>query len=189
MIEEALSFLDDIHELSPGCKNYLRAAIRRRDTDKDGILLKIGDVNEKLYFIVIGALHCFYYIKEKPVSAWFFFEKEMVVSIGSFYRQVPSEECIVAMEPSILLYITKADYDYLNNTFLEFNYVARVLLERYLEIFSEHPRFIRKHPVAERVQLVLQRSPEILDRVPSNALASWLAMEPETLSRIRGAMK
>lgn len=188
-MEEVLQFLRDIHELSPGCLEYLRDHIQKLEVDKDDILLKIGDVNENLYFIVSGALHCFYYVNGKPVSDWFFFEQEMVVSIGSFYDQVPGEDCIVALEASYLLYITKAQYDYLNKTFIEFNYVARVLLEKYLKIFAEHPRLIRKHPAAERYQLVLIKSPHLVSRVPVAPLASWLAMEPETLSRIRATIR
>ena len=188
-IEAVLDYLRSIHELSEGCLEHLRRVIQKRVIDKGEILLKIGDVNENLYFIVSGAIHCFYYVRRKPVSAWFFFQGETVVSIGSFYDQVPSEDCMVALEPSLLLYINKAEYEYLKGTFLEFSYVALTLMERYLKIFSEHPRFIRKHVAAERYQLVLARDPELVNRVPVNALASWLGINENTLSRIRGSIQ
>ncbi|HWB93597.1 MAG TPA: Crp/Fnr family transcriptional regulator [Puia sp.] len=184
-MEEVLQFLCGIRPLSAECLAYLRRVVKEREVKKDDVILKIGDVNDKLYFIGAGALHCFYYVKAKPVSDWFFWKGEIVVSIGSFYDQVPSEDCIVALEASALFYITREQYDYLNATFLEFNYVARVLLEKYLKIFNGHARFIRKHPAAERYQLVLLKKPELVHRVSVAALATWLGIEPNSLSRIR----
>lgn len=188
-MEEVLQFINSIRPLSQACIDYLRRIIKKQEAKKGDVVLKIGDVDENLYFIKTGALHCFYYVGKKPVSDWFFWDGEIVVSIGSFYDQVPSEDCIVALKASSLFYITKEEYDYLNETFLEFNYVARVLLEKYLKIFNGHSRFIRKHPAAERYQMVLARNPELVYRVSVTALATWLGIAPDTLSRIRGALK
>jgi signal-transduction protein with cAMP-binding, CBS, and nucleotidyltransferase domain len=110
-MEEIFAFLSMVYPLSPTCIEYLRKVVKFRRIQKNEIVLRIGDVNHNLYFIKSGALHCFYYVKDKPVSDWFFWANETVVSIGSYYDQVPSEDCIVAMEDSELFYITKDDYD------------------------------------------------------------------------------
>jgi CRP/FNR family transcriptional regulator, anaerobic regulatory protein len=186
-MEEIFIFLESIHKLSPECLNYLRKVVKHRQVKKKDIILKIGEINQHLYFIKKGALKCFYYVDDEPVCAWFFFEGDTVVSIGSFYRQVASVDCIEALENSELYSITKQDYDYLNNTYLEFNYIARVLLEKYLEDFQTHARLIRQHKNAESYQLVLQNMPHLVNRVPVVDLASWLNMSAESLSRVRGA--
>lgn len=185
-MEEIFEFLRKIHSLSPACVAYLKDAVKSRRVLKNGVILRIGDVNHHLYFIKTGALHCWYYVKDKEVSDWFFWKNETVVSIGSYYDQVPSEDCIVAMEDSELYYITKDQYDYLCETFLEFNYIARVLLEKYLKVFHGHARLIRKHLAADRYRLVLEKNPAMINRIPVGPLATWLNMEPETLSRMRG---
>jgi CRP-like cAMP-binding protein len=92
----------------------------------------------------------------------------------------------VALEDAELYYITKEQYDYINRTYLEFNFIARVLLEKYLKIFHGHSRLIRKHQAPDRYQLVLVNHPEMVLRIPVGPLATWLGMEPETLSRMRG---
>jgi CRP-like cAMP-binding protein len=185
-MEEIFEFLSQIYPLSPACIEYLRRVVKHRLVLKNEVILNFGEVNQHLYFIKTGALHCFYLVREKPVSDWFFFENETVVSIGSFYDQVPSEDCIVPMEDTELYYITKEDYEYINLTFLEFNFIARVLLEKYLKVFHFHSRLIRKHQASERYQPVLAKLPELVRRVPVGPLATWLGMEPETLSRMRG---
>jgi CRP/FNR family transcriptional regulator, anaerobic regulatory protein len=185
-MEEIFEFLSLIYPLSPTCIDYLRTVVRSRRVSKNEVILRIGDVNHHLYFIKTGALRCYYMVKDKEVSDWFFWKNETVVSIGSFYDQVPSEDCIVVQEDSELFYITKEQYDYCCNTFLEFNFVARVLLEKYLKLFHSHTRLIRKLPAADRYRLVLEKNPDMINLIPVGPLATWLGMEPETLSRMRG---
>jgi CRP-like cAMP-binding protein len=185
-LDEVVEFLKRIYpRITPECVLYLKKVVKFKRVPKGEVLLKMGEVNRHLYFIRSGALHCYYYVKDRTVSDWFFLEYETVVSIGSFYDQVPSEDYIVALEDSVLLYITKEHYDYLNDTFLEFNYIARVLLEKYLKIFHAHARIIRKTAAADRYQFVLKKMPELVQRIQVGDLATWLNMEPETLSRMR----
>jgi len=186
-MKEILIYLGSIHPLSRRCKAHLERVVERKEFKKGDIILRIGEINENLYFIETGFLHCFYYINGKPVSDWFFWRGEFVVAIGSFYDQVPSEDCIIAMEDCVVYYMSKAEYDYTRRRYLEFGYIASELLAKYLKIFHGHTRFIRKHQVAERYQLLLQRMPDLVNRVPVAALATWLGMEPDTLSKIRSA--
>jgi CRP-like cAMP-binding protein len=184
-MEEILSFLCAIFPLSPECIEYLGSVVRSRRVSRNEMILEVGQVNRRLYFIKTGLLHCYYFVGKKPISDWFFWENETVVSIGSFYDQVPSEDCIVALEDCEVYYITKDHYDHICRTFLEFNFVARVLLEKYLKVFHGHSRLLRKYPAAVRYKLVLSKNPELVARVPVGPLATWLNMEPETLSRMR----
>jgi CRP/FNR family transcriptional regulator, anaerobic regulatory protein len=185
-MEEIFEFLSLIYPLSPACIEYLRKSVKCRHVAKNEVVLAIGDVNHNLYFIKTGALYCYYFVKDKAVSDWFFFENETVVSIGSYYDQVPSEDCIVALEDGVLYYITKDQYDYICKTFLEFNFIARVLLEKYLKEFHSHARLIRKQEAAERFRLAFEMNPAMMNRIPVGLMATWLNMEPETLSRLRG---
>jgi CRP-like cAMP-binding protein len=185
-MEEIFEFLSYIYPLSPPCIDYLRKAVKSRSVSKNEVVLAIGDVNHNLYFIKTGALYCYYFVKDKTVCDWFFWENETVVSIGSYYDQVPSEDCIVVLEDAELYYITKDQYDYICKTFLEFNFIARVLLEKYLKEFHSHARLIRKQEAADRFRLAFERNPAMMNRIPVGLLATWLNMEPETLSRLRG---
>jgi CRP/FNR family transcriptional regulator, anaerobic regulatory protein len=185
-MEEILAFLSGIFPLSPECIEYLGTVVRFRRVPRNEMILAVGEVNHKLYFIKSGLLHCYYFVNNKPISDWFFWEKETVVSIGSFYDQVPSEDCIVALEDCEIYFITKDQYDYVCRTFLEFNFVARVLLEKYLKVFHGHSRLLRKYQAADRYKLLLSKNPELVARAPVGPLATWLNMEPETLSRMRG---
>ena len=123
-VEEILDYLSKIVPLPEKCRIYIKKVIKRKMVRKKEALLKIGEINNHLYFIKKGALKCYYYHNGEIVCDWFFFENETVVSIGSFYDQVPSEDCIEAEEDVEVYYITKEDYDYLKRTFLEFANIA-----------------------------------------------------------------
>jgi CRP-like cAMP-binding protein len=185
-MEEILAFLNKIFPLSPACIDYLASVIQSRPVAKKEIILDFGEVNSNLYFIKKGLLRCYYMVYDKEVSDWFFWNNETVVSIGSFYQQLPSEDRIVAKEDGELYSITREQYAYTKRTFLEFGYIASELLEKYLVTFHNHARILRKYDDAERYRLVHELFPEMLKRIPGKELASWLGMTPETLSRIRG---
>src|ERR1700723_648909 len=129
-MEEILAFLSGIFPLSPKCIEYLGTVVRFRRVSRNETILAVGEVNHKLYFIKTGLLPCYYFVNNKPISDWFFWEKETVVSIGSFYDQVPSEDCIVALEDCEIFFITKEQYDYVCRRFLLSNVCGNVRLEK-----------------------------------------------------------
>ncbi|HET6253289.1 MAG TPA: Crp/Fnr family transcriptional regulator [Puia sp.] len=184
-MEEIFAFLSQIHSLSPGCLNYLRDIVQYHPISKKETILKIGQINDRLYFIKKGLLRCYYMVNDKEVSDWFFGNNEFIVSIGSFYQQLPSEDCIVVMEAGELYSITREQYAYAKKTYLEFAYIASELLEKYLVTFHNHARLLRRYQATERYQLVLEKYPELIRRIPNKHLATWLDMGAEMLSRVR----
>ena len=184
-MEEILAFLNEIFPLSPACVAYLLSVVERREVMKGELLLDFGEVSENLYFIKTGMLRCYYMVHGKEVSDWFFWNNETVVSIGSFYFRKPSEDRIVVNEPGEVYYITRDQYEYAKRNFHEFAYIASYLLEKYLVTFHDHVRILRKFDAPERYKLLQAKYPVMELLIPQNELASWLGMEPETLSRIR----
>jgi CRP/FNR family transcriptional regulator, anaerobic regulatory protein len=185
-MEEILAFLHEIFPLSPACIAYLTSVVQHQIVAEGEILLDFGQVSDRLYFIKSGLLRCYYMVHGKEVSDWFFWNNETVVSIGSFYFRVPSEDRIIVNKPGELFYITRDQYEYAKRNFHEFAYIASDLLEKYLVTFHGHVRILRKYDSPERYKLLQAKYPQMEQLIPYNELASWLNMTPEYLSRIRG---
>jgi CRP-like cAMP-binding protein len=185
IMEEILQLLCSIYPLSPECLDYLRKVVQFQKIKNREYLLKPGQINDRLYFIKKGLLRCYYLMNERELTDWFFWENDAVVSVDSWYDQVPSEDFIQALEDSELYWIDAKDLDYVYRQFPEFNFVGRVLTTKYLRIWHRLARRIRFLRREERYQLVLKEQPEIFLRVPLNVLATYLDMSPETLSRLR----
>jgi len=190
-MEQLIFFLNAIASsegwpLSSECLSYLRKIIKKRSIKQDEYLLSAGEVCTNLYFIQKGLLKCYYILRKKEVSDWFFGEGETVVSIDSFYDQVASNDFIQALEDCELFYVTYEEYLHLNKTFIEFNVVGRYLTNKYLRIWHQQARNIRMMTAEERYAFLLDKHPELIMRVPIRDLASYLDMSRETLSRMRG---
>lgn len=190
-MEEMLSFLNFIATsegwpLSAECLAYLRKIIKDTTIRKEEFLLLSGDVCKNLYFISDGLLKCFYIHRDQEVCDWFFGKMETVVSIDSFYDQVPSVDFIQALKDSILFYITFDELKYLYRNFVEFNVVGRVLTNKYLRIWHRQARNIRMLTAEERYKFLLKTQPDLVNDISVKDLASHLDMSRETLSRMRG---
>jgi CRP-like cAMP-binding protein len=189
-MEEILDFLKFIYpKLSEECLDFLRTVVKMQVLKRKEIILRPGDVCRKLYFIKKGLLRCFYLVDDKELTDWVFSENDTVVSVRSFYDQVPSTDFIQALEPSELYYISFEHLDYAYRHYLEFNFVGRVLTVKYLRVWHELARNIRLLDATERFELLMEQQPGLLLRVPQHVLATWLDMHPVTLSRLRSEYK
>jgi len=172
--------------LSEGCLKRLSEIVKTISLKRDEFLLREGQICKNLYFIHKGLLKCYYLLDGTPVSDWFFGEMETIVSIDSFYDQVPSKDFIQALENTDLFYITYDDLENLYRNFIEFNVIGRILTNKYLRIWHRQAQNIRMLTAEERYAFLLANQPELINRVPVRDLASYLDMSRETLSRMRG---
>lgn len=186
-MEEIFDFLRSLRpELEKECLDYLRSVVEREDVKKGKILLKPGRVCRKLYFIKTGLLRCYCKIGDKEVTEWFFWLGHTVVSVQSWHTQTPGSRYIQALQDSELYSITYDKLQEAYERFHEFSMVGLILTTRYLVIWDQLLELMHLPKAMDRFQWMMKHQPEALQRVPQKYLASWLRMEPETLSRMRG---
>lgn len=153
---------------------------------KGSILLESGTVCNSLYFLVEGVAREIWYQEDKEVTSWFSFEGEFFTA-SSFFLQKPTSESIVLVSDSKLLCMSHTSLHYLYNYDSDpiWNKVGRLMMEHYFMQLEEH--FVSRHSqsATERYKKLLQKFPEILDKVSLKHIASYLGITQETLSRIR----
>ena len=185
-MEELLNNLSLIHPLSQGVIEYLSNHLKTRILHKKDFLLKIGHVCEDIYFIDQGLIRCFYLVDDKEVSSWFMKEGDVIISVESFFQQAVSKESIQALEECTVYYITYQELQYTYRTFPEFNAVGRVLTERYYTLSEQRLYSIRGHKAQERFNFLRDNYPELILRVPSKYLASYLGITDVHFSNMKG---
>jgi len=57
---------------------------------KKEMLLEKGRICKNIFFIEKGLIRCFYLLNEKEVSSWFMKEGDVIISVESFFKQLPS---------------------------------------------------------------------------------------------------
>src|ERR1700733_3681679 len=115
-MEEMFEFLDSITPLSTELHTHLQSILKNRLLFKKEFLLKAGQVCRNIYFISKGIVRCYYIKDEAEVCSWFMKEMDVVISIESFYRQVPANEFVQALEETELHYISYEELQYIYRT-------------------------------------------------------------------------
>lgn len=97
-METLLTFVNSIHPVSSGLKEYLYRTLKKQSFSKKDLILKKGRIATNIYFIEKGLVRCFYEKNGKEVSSWFMKEGDFIISVESFYNQKPGNETIQALE-------------------------------------------------------------------------------------------
>jgi CRP-like cAMP-binding protein len=154
---------------------------------KGDLLWKEGEVIKQIIFIHKGAIRYYYTNnpEDKEVTAQFFFENTFLTDYESFTTQEPThfnfqalEDCEYTAFPRVVLYQMYQKYIYferLGRLIAEYNFIGQQKGIRDQKNLS---------PEAKYLKLIKDR-PKVMARIPINMIASYLAVTPEHLSRIR----
>ncbi|RYZ91073.1 MAG: Crp/Fnr family transcriptional regulator [Proteobacteria bacterium] len=184
-MELLLNYLNAIHPLSDGLVDHLRSILKTRDLQKKEFLLKAGHISRHICFIEQGLLRCFYLKEDHEVCSWFMKEGDVIISVESFYQQKASYESIQALEDCVLHYIDYNELQDIYRRFPEFNFVGRVLTERYYGLSEQRLYGIRMQRSQERYDYLMEHHPELVLRVPAKYLASYLGITEVTMSKVK----
>lgn len=136
---------------------------------------------------------CFKYVTKgisdnKEHITWFSFEGEFVGDYPSCLSGNPSLTTIEAMMPCNVFMVSGKQMKQLFNQDMTAMELRSIIAEHLLtQARSRYLDFHRATP-RERYELLLRRCPGIVEHLPLNAIASFLNLTPQQLSRIRKAV-
>lgn len=145
-----------------------------------------GEVVEHVFFLESGILRGYYLRPDgSEVTTSFFFGPMLVGDIVGLRDGQPTLFNLQVLEAGTLWRGRLADLDALAQPYPVVNQFFWKFFE-YLSRFHHQQRlaFIYDSPTERYVNL-LREQPEILQHVPQHYIASYLGLQPESLSRIR----
>ncbi len=157
----------------------------RKEIPAKTTLLKEEEISRTMFFIEKGCLRTWVNNDGKEITTQFFFEGESVSSIESFRANQPSFYSIESLEPCILQTISQKDFQNLIETSpdlgkeIESHLFKRLFLTQQL-FYS----YLKNNP-KKRYEELIEKHPEILQRIPQHYIASYLGITSVSLSRIR----
>lgn len=184
-METLFFLLNAIHPLSPELKQSLLLTLKAKEVRKKDFLLKAGHVCRNIYFIERGLMRCFYLQATQEVCSWFMKEGDVIVSVESFFEQKESYESIQALEDCVVHYLTFDELQGLYKAFPEFNYIGRVLVQKYYTLSEQRLFSLRMQRGLERFEILKERHPELVQRVEQKYLASYLGITEQYLSMLK----
>jgi len=181
------SFYAFIQELSPEFNidiNLLKSLLNSRKVNKGKFLFHRGDICDFVAFTYKGCLRSFVLKEGKEYTLFFHTENQTFGDYESFQKNKPACFSCQAIEDSEVLI---------------FNHRAMVLFEKapggqkLLRLVAEDLAFLLRDKLLsllidtpqERYLKLIETQPELLQRIPQYYLASYLGIEPESLSRLK----
>lgn len=152
---------------------------------KGTILLKEGQNSRESFFVLKGCIRKYYIIDGEEKTTAFYTEMDALTP-HCVISKTPSEYYISCIEDTILT-ISNTEMELeINSKFPKFETMCRILSEELLAKQQiDFDEFKNSSP-EQRYLNLLQKRPDLLQRVPQHQLASFLGIKPQSLSRLRG---
>jgi CRP-like cAMP-binding protein len=164
----------------------LIALFAERSVKRRGIILHQGDICRHFTFVVSGCFKMYAIdANGKEFNLEFAVENEWITDLNSFYDEKPTSVYIEAVEPSVILQISRPDLIHLYSHYSKFNSTFRIIIERkYMELQNRVLQNISA-TAEERYSNFLNMYPKLASRLPNTQIASYLGITSEFLSKIR----
>lgn len=181
------SFYAFIQKLSPEFQvdiNLLKSLLKSREVRKGEFLFHKGDICDFVAFTYKGCLRSFVVKDDKEYTLFFHTENQTFGDYESFQKNKPACFSAQAIEDSEILI---------------FNHQTMLLFEKavggqkLLRLVAEDLAFLLRDKLLsllidtpqERYLKLIETEPQLLQRIPQYYLASYLGIEPESLSRLK----
>ncbi len=152
---------------------------------KKQYLLKAGNYNHGIYFLISGAVGLFEVIDGREMYQNFFLAREFANELKSLTTQIPSTKNLIALDDTKLFYLSRKKLLELYEKSVSFERLGRKLLEHLLNSQNEISYVLQSLKPEQRYAYLENKRPSLLKNIPLTLLASYLGLARETLSRIR----
>jgi CRP-like cAMP-binding protein len=177
-------FISKYISLTEDEKNALLSLDLFHSVKKRTVLLKEGQKSQESYFVLKGCIRVYYIIDGEEKTTAFYTELDALTP-HCVINNTPSDYFISCVEDSILL-VSNTDMSVeVNSKFPKFDIMCRMLSEELLaKERIDFDEFKTSSP-EQRYLNLLQKRPDLIQRVPQHQLASYLGIKPQSLSRLR----
>lgn len=172
--------------LTPEEEDILSSKLILRTYLKNQYIQQQGDVCKLSNFIVSGCTKTFHVDKEGNEHVVLFsVENWWTSDIASFIDQTPADYNIQCLEKTTVIQFTRNNREGLFKELPRLEYVFRTILERAL--IASQKRIVNNFSLTakERYLQFKQMYPKIEQRVPQYAVASYLGITKEFLSKVK----
>lgn len=148
-------------------------------------LFKEGDNVKNIYFLHTGVLRGYYLKEGVQHTSFFHWPPHIITDIYAFREKVPSVMNVQALKDTECY---EADFEAMENLVKTYPSLLTVFFKLYESIIvkskARQLSFVYDTP-KERYLKLFKEQPHIIAEIPQHYIASYLGIQPETLSRIR----
>ncbi len=177
-------FLSKYVELTDEEKNVLLSLDIFHSVKKGTILLKEGQQSEYSYFVLKGCIRTYYVVDGEEKTTAFYTELDALTP-HCVVNKTPAEYYVSCVEDCILLISDEQMGMEVNSKFPKFESLCKTLSEELLVKQQIDFDEFKLYSPEQRYLNLIQKRPDLLQRVPQHQIASYLGIKPQSLSRLR----
>lgn len=167
--------------------NYVRRGITIQEYKAKQFCNKAETIQEEIGFVYRGLIKS-YYIDDsgKAITVKFICENGYVTDYPAFVMRRPSKYHFQCIEDSVIISVS---YHYIEsgyNQFPNLQRYGRIVAECYLAIQQKRIESFLFQSPEQRYLDFIHEEPNLFNRVSLSDLSSYLGIERQTLTRIRG---
>ena len=156
---------------------------------RNTVLVEVGEVCRYCYFIVTGCLKISTYnLNGDESTTSLAFEQDWRTVLGSFLHRQPSNERIVAVEPTQLLRISRQQFQTFSTEIPDFQQIYQQVLEESYAKSVQRVQTLMGLDAMDRLRYLLRERPLIFTRLSNRLIASYLGLSESTLSRLKAKL-
>jgi CRP-like cAMP-binding protein len=182
------NFIDRIVDVTDQEWKAHRECLTRRFLKKGEFLIREGQVCSYVSFVNKGSFRVYKDLNGEEIAKHFFFAHEYATEYVSFLTRTPSEIFVKALEDCELIELHYDKIQVLYEEFPVWQKYGRLMAEQIFLQVAERSHRLLYHTPEENYLKLLQDRPDIIERIPQHYIASYLGIQPESLSRIRKRM-
>ncbi|MEM8887591.1 MAG: Crp/Fnr family transcriptional regulator [Bacteroidota bacterium] len=180
------SFIRQLVDISPEDQALCRTYFTPVFVKKGSLLESAGSIHNFHNFIVSGYMRNFHYdAAGKEVTTDLNDGPRFFTSYSSFINRTASNESLHCLSDCKLLRITREDNEEITQAGKDSQLYLQKILQHQLETSRQRILDVNTLTAKERYLKLVQNQPAIIEHVPINYIASYLGINPGSLSRIR----
>lgn len=151
-------------------------------------LVPYGKFDQNIYIVKSGILRYAYFDGLKEVTFGFALPGTLIISYYSFYKREPSFFQIESCGTSVVMKVTKTDFDRLTEQSGDFaKWMLRLSAAQLWHY--EKKLAVVNGSAKERFISLMQKRPEIFETVQLSVIASYIGITPTYLSKMKRQFK
>jgi len=185
MSETLLSTIQQHIPLSSRDAEVVASLFKKKTIAKGDLLLKEGEICRHLYFVEKGLVRYFINNDGRDITHFFAAENDFACNYESLLNNGPSRKNIQAIEETTVWTISQSDLHLFYKQVEQGERFGRLLMEK--ELLNTIARFLEHytHSPEQRYQDFLSQFSSLQQRIPQYYIASYVGVQPPSLSRIR----
>lgn len=188
-MEDLTPFIENINQkvaLNPDELNALLGGLKVRKIKKKQFIVQPEFINENRTYVLQGAFRAYVIdVEGNDHTTQFAIEDWWISDYNSYIYQIPATMFIVALEDSVILQVDYQTEQRLKASSYNFEKLFRVMAEKSAAFYARRIIAGLTQNAEQRYTEFLEKFPKVAQRLPQYALASYLNMSTEYLSKIK----